>query len=222
MIDYKGMKLPDGESHLIGWMEKAGQLVAGKPTYQYSKYQAALKHLPAARRRHAVDVGAHVGLWTRVMALDFARVTAFEPMPTHLECLLANMEHSPNVQVRGRALGERAGHVRIATRTPGSSGDTGVALADQAGGFDVPLERLDDQGIQEMDLLKIDNEGYEYFVIRGGAETIRRCRPVVVVEQKPGMGQRYGLREHQAVEALEALGMKVLEAISGDFILGWA
>ena len=33
------------------------------------------------------------------------------------------------------------------------------------------------------------------------------------------MGQRYGLRERQAVEALQELGMKVAEEISGDFIL---
>jgi FkbM family methyltransferase len=222
MTEYKGMMLPDGETHLIDWMRIDGRLREGRATYQLHKYEAALRRVPAGRRRHAVDVGAHVGLWTRVMALDFARVTAFEPMPTHLECLRANLASTPNVTVRPHALGEAPGMVRIATRTPGSSGDTGVALLAQAGGVEVPLFRLDDLGLEDVDLLKVDNEGYEYFVVKGGQEMIRRCRPVVIVEQKPGMGQRYGLRERQAVEALEALGMRLLDSMSGDFILGWA
>lgn len=222
MIRYKGLVLPAGEGHLVDWMERAGQQVAGKPAYQLTKYQAALARLPAARRHHAVDVGAHAGLWTRVMAHDFERVTAFEPVKAHLDCLFENIADRANVQVRARALGAEPGHVRMHARTVGSTGDTGVARVGEAGGPAVPLERLDDQGFAELDLLKIDNEGYEYFVVQGGQETIRRCRPVVIVEQKPGLGARYGLRDRQAVEALESLGMLLLEEISGDFIMGWA
>lgn len=222
MIAYKGLALPDGEGHLMDWMDRAGQEVAGKPAYQLTKYRAALAHVPAARLKHAVDVGAHAGLWTRVMAYDFATVTAFEPVQEHLECLFRNTAELSNVMVRARALGAARGHVRMHTRTPGSTGDTGVARVGEAGGPLVPIERLDDQGFSALDLLKIDNEGYEYFVVEGGKETIRRFRPVVVVEQKPGLGARYGLRDRQAVEALEALGMRVLEELSGDFVLGWS
>lgn len=219
MIRYRGLALPDGEEHLMAWMDRAGELVAGKPTYQLSKYRAALALLPAGRRRHAVDVGAHAGLWTRVMSLDFERVTAFEPVKAHLDCLFENTADRPNVWVRARALGAAPGTVRLHNRTRGSTGDTGVALADEVGGPAVPLERLDDQDFRALDLLKIDNEGYECFVVQGGRETLRRFRPVVIVEQKPRLAARYGLRDQQAVEELEALGMRVVQEISGDFVM---
>ena len=72
-----GIWLPDSDKHFA--VQIAGNpLVAGKGTYQWKKYVAALSHVKD--RGHAVDVGAHVGLWSRLMAMDFERVTAFEPV----------------------------------------------------------------------------------------------------------------------------------------------
>lgn len=219
MMNYKGMMLPDGEKHLTAWMDQDGRLRDGLPTYQLHKYEAALRH--TARRRAAVDVGAHVGLWSRVMALDFKEVWAFEPTPAHIECWKENMRRHPNALLVEAALGDHHGTVSLCRRHADSCGDTGVVRPGEAANaaVDAPLFMLDAYGLPELDLLKIDNEGYEYFVIKGGLETIKRCRPTVIVEQKPGMGQRYGLRERQAVEALQELGMVVAEEISGDFIL---
>jgi FkbM family methyltransferase len=219
VIDFRGIKLPDGEKHLLAWMAQDGQLRAGKPTYQLHKYEAALKR--CAARRLAVDVGAHVGLWSRVMALDFDCLIAFEPVPRHIECWMENLKGHDNAQLRAWALGERRGYVNLNARTPGSCGDTGVARPGEgetvvAG---VPMLPLDEMELQGVDLIKIDNEGFECFVVRGARQTLLRCRPVVIVEQKKGMGQRYGLRELQAVEELQELGMKLVEEISGDYIL---
>ncbi len=219
MIDYKGIKLPDGETHLPAWMDVDEQMRGGLPTYQLTKYNRALQFAPA--QRVAIDVGAHVGLWTRVMALDFERVQAFEPVPAHIECWLENMRGAPNACLHNVALGDHAGIVSLRRRTADSCGDTGVTQPGEEANaaVNVRLMTLDSYAFPIADFLKIDNEGYEYFVVRGGLETIARCRPVVIVEQKPGMGQRYGLREHQAVEELLKLGMSVADELHGDFIL---
>jgi len=41
--------------------------------------------------------------------------------------------------------------------------------------------RLDDQGLQPV-LIKIDVQGYEYQVIKGGIDTIRRHEPLLLIE----------------------------------------
>lgn len=223
MLDYRGLKLPDGETHLVDWMNRANQLRDGKPTYQLGKYEVALAQV--RHRGVAVDVGAHCALWSRVMALDFERVIAFEPVPRHIECWRANMAGAANAELHEVALGaDDAGFVSLHNRTPGSCGDTGVAHPCESAELvaeDVPLETLDSFELTSLDFLKIDCEGYEDFVLRGAEETVRRFRPVVIVEQKPGMGQRYGLGETDAVERLISWGARQMTVISGDYILAW-
>lgn len=232
MKEYKGIYLPDGEEHLIEWMETVSKredsakffpMVDGKPTYQAHKYYAALKY--CSEKRLAVDVGAHVGLWSRVMALDFDRVIGFEPMPEHADCWRRNMGHDASAYLNQCALGETSGEVRISTRTPGSSGDTGVDpdTDDNKSGHLVKLRRLDDFDLKNVDFLKIDCEGYELFVLRGAEKTLRESRPVVIVEQKPETGgfERYGIGVRDAVVYLESLGAKLRDGIQGDYILSW-
>jgi hypothetical protein len=72
-----------------------------------------------------------------------------------------------------------------------------------------------------VDLIKCDNEGYELFVMRGAVDTLRRCRPVVIVEQKPGHGKAFGLDDDAAVRFLEKQGMRVKRVMSGDYVMGW-
>lgn len=216
MIGFRDWYLPDGETHLQEWMLTVQRVVEGRLTYQYHKYEAALSH--CAKRRTAVDVGAHVGLFSFFMARDFQRLHAFEPIARHRECWQANMRQHPNLAnttLYDCALGRE--HAGVAL-LPGlaSSGDTRVDPT-QAG--TIRQARLDDFKLTEVDFIKIDCEGYEQFVIEGAAETIARSLPVIMVEQKPGHAQRYGLEEAGGVDVLERMGYFVRWQLSGDFVL---
>lgn len=211
--------MPDEEKHLIDWMQKVGHRVDGRLTYQYHKYEAALALV--RDNRVAVDIGAHIGLWSYFMARDFKRLEAFEPMPSHQACWVKNMEGRDNVHLHRVALGEDIGRVTIATRTKGSTGDTGI-VPGTFGGIDVAITTLDNMYIEQVDFIKIDCEGFEEFVLRGGKNTLEQCKPVVLVEQKGDMSRKYGLEQESAVRYLESLGAKVQQIISGDYILSWA
>lgn len=221
MLEWKGLYLPEGEKHLQEWMQKVGHMRDGKHTYQYHKYEVALQY--TKQRRLAIDIGAHAGLWSRVMVLDFEKLLAFEPVPEHAECWRKNLSGVENAELRQVALGTREGVVQMHTRTKGSSGDTSVACPgqDANAATAVPLHMLDVYGLQDVDFIKIDNEGYEYYGLCGAVKTLLRCKPTVIVEQKPGMAQRFGLRETQAVEFLQELGAKLRTGIQGDYILSW-
>jgi FkbM family methyltransferase len=223
MIQIGGVFLPDGEKHLVEWMKTKNQVVDGKLAYQYHKLEAALAHVK--QWRTAIDVGAHCGLWSMHLAKRFARLDAFEPVEAHRACWDANLVSELEAsRIRGCAifmhpfaLGEKDGSVRMET-APTSSGDTRIA-----GDGDIPLRRLDDvlAGREDVDFIKLDCEGYELFALRGGEQLLKRCRPCVIVEQKPGRGQRFGLTEQGAVDYLKSLGAKLRREMSGDFILSW-
>lgn len=211
---------PDGETHLPDWMRKARQKRDGRLQYQFSKYQAAMKFVKA--RRVAIDVGGHIGHWSWNMAKDFQTVNAFEPVPTYAECWRKNMDGANNAILHPVALGMSEGIVALTCGTPGSHGDTFVAPKSKGNAAqDIPMRTLDSFGFQNVDFIKCDCEGYEAFVIRGAEQTIRRDKPVIIVEQKPGMAQKFGLPPTDAVHLLQRWGAKLRSELSGDFILSW-
>lgn len=213
-----GWWFPDGETHLPQWMAspKGHLILNGRASYQGKKQLAALAAVGALGRgapRVAVDVGGHVGLWSYNLAPAFREVHAFEPVAAHRECFQRNV-NAPNVTLHWCALGATEGSVSIRT-APTSSGDSWVS-----GEGEIPMRTLDSFQLVDVDLIKIDCEGYEENVLRGGLETIKASRPVVMVEQKRDMATaRFGLQPLGAVNLLLELGYRVEKELSGDYLM---
>jgi FkbM family methyltransferase len=214
MFEFQGIWFPDGEKHLPEWMAKNGELVDGKGTYQIKKWRACI---PWIREwRVAVDVGAHVGLWTMQMAKRFENVIAFEPMEHIRACFLRNVTRMDRITLYPLALGAEAGKVAM-HYTPESSGNTHIIAGDS-----VEMKPLDDYGLEHVDFVKIDCEGAELGVVRGAEETIRRCRPCMIIEQKPHrLGPNFGLTGTPAVDLVRSWGAQLRKAIGGDYIVSW-
>ena len=195
-----GWWMPAYEEHLPEWMENQQQRRGKRLCYQLHKYQAAIPHLK--HNKLAIDIGAHIGLWSYHMALDFQKVVSFEPFPLHQDCFVRNMAAFDNVKLERVALGPHDGKVELMTRTHGSSGDTGIV-----GDGKIPMKRLDDYHFDAISLIKIDCEGYEASVIIGAMGVIQRHKPTIIVEQKGDMSKRYGHEPLTAVKMLEQIGM---------------
>lgn len=203
MKQQRGVFVPDNET-LFG---------DGPNPYQADKYRAA--KVLCRRFDHAVDVGAHVGAWSLQMRADFARVTAFEPNSEMWPYFHANVRDKC-VELWKMALGARQQYVKLITK-PGTSLKTHVAR--RARGV-VPMLPLDHFSLRPVDLLKIDCEGYEFFVVEGGKQTITHERPVIVIEQKPRVAtERYGLADTAAIDLLIAWGYAVHANLNGDYIM---
>lgn len=208
MKNVQNVWLPDEEHEITKFLEAVQ--VDGVGVYQYGKLLAALRLVK--NWRAAVDVGAHCGLWTMQLCKRFERVYAFEPVERHRECLALN---APGAVVYPYALGNGVGKVRLSKGIK-STGDTHIS---RDGEYVAEIKKLDSFDLQDVDFMKIDCEGYEMFVLLGGEELIDRCRPVVIVEQKPNKGKLYGFGDTEAVDWLEAKGYKLRGEIAGDYIL---
>jgi FkbM family methyltransferase len=203
---------PDREHHMNAWVAnpKNRMIINGRPAYQ-GKKQTALIDL-CANFRTAIDVGSHIGMWTYNLAVAFDVVRCFEPMAEHRSCFARNVE-AENVILYPLALGDRSAMVGMKTNET-STGDTYVQ-----GDGDTQMEMLDSFEFQGVDCIKIDAEGFEENILRGGVETIKRCRPVICVEQKRDMACKFGLEPLGAVRFLESLGYVVVREIGGDYLL---
>lgn len=220
MKQVEGIWLPDGDTHFEAHLRK-GKLFNGAGTYQYVKIEMALAECED-RRGLAVDVGAHVGLWTRVLAYHFKSVVAFEPVPLLVNCWKANCGKILNAELRHVALSDGGSdHIGMEPALE-NSGNCRVYRAESTSTLSVAASSLDRQaGLDGLDFLKIDVEGWEEFVVRGGEQLIRSRKPVVVVEQKPGNAEAYGLRRRGAEELLQSWGARKLWERSGDVCMGF-
>jgi len=214
MKQVRGFWLPDFEEHLVDMIMHSPEF-AGGPTYQFHKFQLCFKYIKNFGL--GVDIGGHCGLWSRVMAKCFTKVIAFEPVEEHAKCFHANVTDD-NVTLLDYALG--AGAIDSVRLTTGknSSGDTFITTD---GEHEATMRTLDSFDLPRVDFIKIDCEGYENFIIQGGANTIRKWRPVMIVEQKPGKGRSFGLRDLAGVELLQSWGARLVESYAGDYVMAW-
>lgn len=217
-----GWWFPKGEQHLPAWMAspKGRMIINGRPAYQGKKQLALLAEAVRVKGllRRIVDVGAHIGLWSFNFAPACQVVEAFEPVALHRACFELNvlqpLKDPTRVNLHDCALGTV--HDKVAIHTaPTSSGDSWVS-----GGGSIEMHPLDWFDFPDVDVIKIDCEGYEENVLRGAMETIRRCRPVVLVEQKRDMAaSRFGLQPLGAVNLLLEAGYTQAAEMSGDYLM---
>jgi FkbM family methyltransferase len=182
---------------------------------QRDKFLAAVDLVDQDSRHLALDVGAHIGMWTLQMLEVFDRVIAFEPYPDNYACFVRNVS-SARASLQRVALGTRAGRVSLAQKS-GTSLKTHVSASSEGS---IVMKRLDDLEIVGVDFLKIDVEGYDFYVVEGAEETIKRDRPVIIVEQKPEVAStRYKIPDTAAVTLLQSWGYETVTELNGDFIM---
>lgn len=135
-----------------------------------------------------VEVGANIGAHTVHLAQQVGKqghVIAIEPQHVLHAILVDNLRHNgcDNAQAICCALGDRAGTVALpridyAAGTERNFGGVSLGQGEDL----VPMLTLDSLQLNNLGLLKVDVEGMEVPVIRGALDTIRRCKPVLYVE----------------------------------------
>lgn len=137
-----------------------------------------------------VEAGANIGAHTVPLARACApgRLYAFEPQQPVFQALCANLVANGirNVTALPEALGAVEGRVRMPAidyGRPQNFGSVGVLPEDSVlPGPSVRMSTIDALGLAACRLIKVDVEGFEPQVLAGAVETIRRCRPVLYVE----------------------------------------
>jgi FkbM family methyltransferase len=207
-----GWAFPDADRFMVGEMGPGG-------TYQLAHLEAALRHVTDFSC--AIDGGAHVGTWSRLMAGRFDRVLAFEPSADTCECLAWNMTAAGchNVEVHRSALGQGQGRVTMALDAANAQrANTGARFA-RAGGA-IPVVTIDSFKLDRLGFLKLDIEGSEPAALRGAAETIATCHPIILFENKRLWTRHFGMPKDAVARVLEGHRYQHLESISCDQIWG--
>jgi FkbM family methyltransferase len=208
----RGWAFPESDRFMVGEMAMDG-------TYQLGHLEAALTHV--THFGTALDGGAHIGTWSKIMAQRFTRVIAIEPSPDTFECLDHNMRETGcgNVERLQVALGATPGVVSMALDAPNQArANTGARFA-KAGG-QIPVITIDSLHLTDLGFLKLDIEGSEPAALRGAKATLKRCRPIVLFENKWLWVRHFGLPKNAVRDFLIAQGYQQIAQIRCDQIWG--
>lgn len=167
----------------------AGETIYYDSKYGFAGYQSMLTR-PVNLFRVAglrdfetvIDCGANVGFFTKMITqlAPHAHVFAIEPVPAIFECLKRNTAKAPNVRVFQMAISDRSGQVQMSF----NSSDSAISRIRAGGEVSVNAITLDEfatqQGIGDIDLLKVDTETFEAHVLRGAKTVLARTRHLLI------------------------------------------
>ena len=177
-----------------------------------SKDMWETKHLMRVAADGAVffDIGANFGYYSVFLgAKKHCKVHAFEPNPSVCQRLIKNVELNrlDNVKVHRLGLSDQRRTAGLSVRGHNSG------LTQVTEGNEIELSTLDEfcaeHDIQQIDLMKIDVEGHEDRVIRGGLDTLRKFRPTILLELNPITLSAQGSNIDRVVDPLSELGYQL-------------
>ncbi len=166
----------------------------------------------------AVDIGANYGLYTLAIAKGVGpsgRVWAVEPSSATSAYLRESIRLNAfsQVTVIQKALSDREGTAKLSI-SANSELNTLINAADQAGTEEVDLSTLDSLANSKawgpVDFLKLDAEGEEERILKGGAAFLRSSNPLVMFEIRHG--DRLNLH---LVDRLKSAGYASYELVPG-------
>jgi FkbM family methyltransferase len=134
-----------------------------------------------------IDVGAHIGsIISQVAHYDASiKLYAVEPIPEKISILRRMF---PTIELHQCALGESDGEITFYVNIKRSAYSSLAKPANDLNTVEinVPLRKLDSIiASDDIDVLKIDVEGAELGVLRGGDKLIARSRPLIMFESAP-------------------------------------
>jgi len=135
-----------------------------------------------------IDIGAHVGAFTLKAARKAVNglVIAVEPHPANFKLLVRNIRFNrlENVVPIQAAICDKTGRIRLYSH--GDSVSHSVVLPGRRGCYvEVRAITLDELvgelGLKRVDFVKIDAEGAELHILRGGRATLRKMAPFLSI-----------------------------------------
>ncbi|KAG2497657.1 hypothetical protein HYH03_004396 [Edaphochlamys debaryana] len=166
---------------------------------------------PDGGRELVVDVGANFGWFALVAARMGCRVIAYEPVPLFHWFLEYNVhinDFATRIEIRSKIVSHEAGKaLTMVVPSDGIWGTAGIgghnidkSMEGKKYEIDVPSVRLEDEVQEDVLLMKVDVEGWEWAVLQGAEGLLSKFNVEnVVMEYSPGVAERQ--RDYAALNA---------------------
>ena len=178
-----------------------------KKFFDFPQHVAALSN----RRNLIVQAGGNCGVFPKQYSQLFERVITFEPDPLHFACLSYNVPES-NVFKFQACLGNNHQPVGLSFNDLEGDDNWGAKKTIESG--ITPQIVLDTLNLNP-DVINLDIEGYEGIALQGMEETIKRSKPLIVLETND-WGEQYGWPQSRIDDMLFSWGYEIIKTFGED------
>lgn len=238
------MKLPinipyiNNKQLIIEGDDSEGILLYSQKTNSFSFYLQKLVIdlcLSDTKKYTILNAGANLGLVCLPISLFCDKVYAFEPLPRIFEYLKRNIENNKiqNIEAFNCALGDAEDILQMEPygwdKTPKDSGHSVIVNRSynygsleqyvpktNAGIIDVKAKTIDSYEFKDLDILLLDTEGYEPYVIEGSKKTIQQHKPYIIIEHEVGHVQCRHMTSKSIIDNILKLGYEDVKIIIKD------
>ena len=161
----------------------------------------------------AVDIGCHYGFFTKFLSEQFKTVHAFDFNNDIFKCFETNMQrfNCTNVVKHNHGLGEKQKYVATNdwSERHKRRGPLGNHIDPEGKKQMQKIKTLDSFNLEGVGLIMCDTEGYELNVVKGALETIRKFKPVLVLEfHNRNLTKKFGYTLKHLQDYVESLGYR--------------
>lgn len=158
-----------------------------------------------------VDVGSNYG-WHSIIASKLCKeVYSFEPQSLMYEIqkMSVNENNINNLKIFNIALGENIGQLEMSKIDYYNEGVNIGDLSIGNGGEKIELKSLDSINLPKIDMIKIDVQGYEKFVIDGAINSINKNKPIMIVEFEDFQLHKFGYNSKILFDKIKNLDYEI-------------
>ena len=186
--------VPSNDVHIEQWK-------SGAPFTQNKCLNKFIKYCESQTKKMktVIDVGAWCGTWAKAIEPFAKKVIAFEPDKTHFECLQRNC--IINCTPRMEAVGAQLQEISLT-----EDNFTQAKRVNERG--NIRMITLDHMAYEDVDMIKIDVEGYEMEVLKGATKTLESVQYLMI--ELNNNTKKYGSNNIVVEKFIGDLGFKVL------------
>lgn len=151
-----------------------------------------------------LDIGANVGSYTILAGIvKKSHVLSFEPIPSTYSRLKSNilLNGKSNIKLHNIGLSNKSSTLNFSFQ---NNTTNRVVNNDDKKSIKVAVKKLDDFDISPT-MIKIDVEGFEYFVLEGGKETLKSSKLKCIIIELNSSGKLYGIDDLEIYNFLISL-----------------
>lgn len=190
-----GWMVPDDDKRVTFLLEEDKSML--EPAYEDKYRQMIIQHIP--NKRTFIDVGANVGIWSLPMTQHFSKIISYEPSKQNVECIKVNIPKG--IELREKAVADFNGEAEF-HQAGKNCGDGKLCREGVKSSYKVPVVKLDDENLTDVDMVKIDTQGWELEVLKGMKSIIETQRPWVMIEINEDIDLCCELMEQHGYEAV--------------------
>lgn len=205
--------------------------------YEKEDWMTMIDLLIAAKVKNILDIGANIGYISLLLSkrLEYDNIICFEPIKKTYDYLCRNIAlNDAKVKTENIGLSNEKGQMTYYYYPEGSGNASlrNLSQRDSVEEVKADVDTLDnyilEHNIKNIDFMKIDVEGSEFLVLKGGKNLICDSKPIIYVELLRKWSAPFNYRPNDVLQwlgnmgyvsyAMSDQGLKRIEVIDEDTV----